>query len=110
MGEQISPQGLKFRGVENDCATLFDKKNKEYGNSIEATGVLGATIELIGAVARLPILILRNPTHGRDKFSAIRNVFMDIVNYGIIALMMLNETMPDGTPGNWEGRTPWTDN
>jgi hypothetical protein len=39
---------------------LFRRKNTQYGNTIVTTGVLGATIELIGAVMRLPSLVLKD--------------------------------------------------
>ena len=39
---------------------LFRRKNTQYGNTIVTTGVLGASIELIGAVMRLPALVLKD--------------------------------------------------
>lgn len=75
---------------------LFRLKNAQYGDAIWYTGVLGAAVELIGAVARLPKLVLRNPTHGRDHKASLTDIFMDIHNYANIALMMLQAD-------NWEG-------
>lgn len=76
--------------------TLFEEKNKAYGDTIWKTGVLGACVELIGAVARLPIMVVRNPTHGRDVKAKLIDVLRDILNYAAIALMMVEHD-------NWEG-------
>ena len=86
-----------FRHEQKECFNLFDEKQQQYGNTIHKTGLLGATVELIGAVARLPIMVLRNPTHGRDVQKKLRDVLMDIHNYAVIGLVML-----DGD--NWEGK------
>lgn len=78
------------------CQELFAEKNKQYGDTIWKTGVLGACIELIGAVARLPMLVLRSPRHGRENKDSLKDVLMDIHNYASIGLMMLEAN-------NWEG-------
>lgn len=75
---------------------LFRLKNSQYGDAIWYTGVLGASVELIGAVARLPQLVLRNPEHGRNSRESLIDIFTDIHNYANIALMMLKAD-------NWEG-------
>jgi hypothetical protein len=92
----------RFRAIADDCAKLFERKNTEYGNSIEATGVLGASIEIIGAAARLPKLVLKNPLRIPYVHTILRDIFMDIANYAIIALMMIDKQ-------NWTGRNPWED-
>jgi hypothetical protein len=81
----------KIKNIDQKCLELFERKNKEYGNTIVETGVLGASVELIGGVARLKQLVLRNPTHGADKDAELINVLMDLHNYSNIALMMLQE-------------------
>ena len=75
---------------------LFRRKNTQYGNTIVTTGVLGASIELIGAVMRLPALVLKDPKHGGSNVEALKDIFADIHNYSNIALMMLEDE-------NWDG-------
>jgi len=75
---------------------LFALKNKQYGNAITKTGVLGAVVELIGACARLPQMVLKAPDHGRSAKSKLFDVLLDIHNYANIALLMLDSD-------NWEG-------
>lgn len=75
---------------------VFTKKNKQYGNAIAKTGVLGAVVELIGACARLPVMVLRAPDHGRSVRGKLLDVLLDIYNYASIAVMMVADD-------NWEG-------
>lgn len=75
---------------------LFRVKNAQYGNAIVTTGVLGASVELIGAAARLRTLVLTAEGHGRNEVRSLIDVFMDLHNYSNIALIMLRDN-------NWEG-------
>jgi hypothetical protein len=75
---------------------LFREKNRQYGNAIVTTGVLGASIELIGAVARLRELVLKDQKHGATNIALLVDVFMDIHNYSNIAMIMLRDN-------NWDG-------
>lgn len=75
---------------------IFKVKNREYDDAIADTGVLGASVELIGVVSRLKGLVLKNKTHGRNKGPQILNVAKDVHNYANILNMMLED-------GNWEG-------
>jgi hypothetical protein len=85
-----------FETVCRDGQLLFARKNRQYGNAIRHTGVLGAVVEIIGAAARLPAMVLRNTTHGRDIQAKLIDVLLDIHNYASIAIMMLHDD-------NWEG-------
>ncbi|KKN66958.1 hypothetical protein LCGC14_0466380 [marine sediment metagenome] len=81
------------------CASgkkIFVQRNEEYGDTITVTGVLGASVELIGVSARLRPLVLKDPGHGKNNREALINVFKDLHNYANIALMML-------AADNWDG-------
>jgi len=86
-----------FGRVCSSCEKLFEQKNDEYGDTIVATGVLGASVELIGVVARLKKLVLQAPDGGKANMTALADVFKDIHNYANIGLMMMNED-------NWKGK------
>ena len=75
---------------------VFKRKNQQYQNAIEETGVLGAATELVGCTSRLKGLVIRNPTHGRDQREAIYNAAQDAHNYANILLQMMEQD-------NWEG-------
>lgn len=85
---------------EDFCVTglsILAEKNKLYGDSIQETGLLGAVVECIAKVARLRMMVLKHPGHGRDFYNEIEDTLLDLHNYSVIALEMLAK-------GNWEGR------
>jgi hypothetical protein len=91
----------RYRAEALRCRAIFVDKNRQYGNSIEETGVLGAVVELVAKNARLRQLVLHNKgwAAGRTEgeVDAVRDTLRDLVNYGLIGLMMLEA-------GNWVGR------
>lgn len=99
MAKILDENGLEARAIEicEECRAVLVKKNEQYGNSIEATGLLGAVVECVGITARLVQLVIRNSKHGRQATAAIYNVLLDLHNYSTIAIDMLKKA-------NWEGR------
>jgi hypothetical protein len=59
--------------------------------------VLGAVVECVAKMARLRNLVLKSPNHGRDDKKAVYDSLLDLHNYAIIGLMMLEEE-------NWDGK------
>jgi hypothetical protein len=80
-----------------EARTLFIRKNAEYGNSIDQGGVIGAVVAFIGLPARLRTMVLHSNDHGRSNEEKVRDIALDIVNYGLILLLMI-------TNDNWEGQ------
>jgi len=92
---------VHFRDICNDALILFETRNKQYGDAIKETGVLGATVELIAVTARLKQLVVKAPNHFPDhnapkQREQIRNALIDAHNYANIGLMMFDEE-------NWNG-------
>jgi hypothetical protein len=80
------------------ATAVFVKKNQEYGDAIVETGVLGASVELVGAIARLRQMVLSTGDGGKGADpKSLRNLFVDVHNYANIALMMMEEE-------NWLGK------
>ncbi len=98
MSEETTIKG-KAALICLDADEVLELKNKQYGNSIEWTGVLGAVVEIVAKTARLLTLVLRNPEHGRQDAGAVRDSLLDLHNYAVIGLLMLEQR-------NWEGRLP----
>jgi len=86
----------QFDRIDAKTRSVFANKNRQYQDAIKDTGVLGASVELVGLAGRLKALVLRNSTHGQDDQEALANALLDTINYGHIALMMLEDE-------NWEG-------
>lgn len=80
-----------------DAKKLFKEKNAQYGNAFESYGVLGVVCEILGAVHRLPQLVLWQPDHGRSRKELIREILQDIHNFSVMAIMVLDKD-------NWDGR------
>ena len=79
---------------------VFEKKNAEYGDTVEETGLLGASVELVGCIARLRQLVLREGNlHDLEpsQKASIENALVDALNYSAIGLHMLRS-------GNMVGR------
>jgi hypothetical protein len=103
MEQRLARRNEEFLKICEGCFGLFEIKNAEYQDTISATGVLGAVIELIGVAARLKPLILNNPnfeydfTTDPDFRKSVGNVLMDLHNYSVIASIMFQNQ-------NWRGR------
>jgi len=80
----------KFALICEECGALFSVRNRQYGNAIEETGVLGATVEIVGIAARLKQILIRGDS---EPVSAekLRDILMDLHNYATIAIMMLDD-------------------
>ena len=81
-----------FDRVCESSREVFVQKNEEYGDSIVATGVLGASVELVGTSARLKKLAIRATDEEILKNTEeLVQIFKDLHNYANIALMMLSD-------------------
>jgi hypothetical protein len=81
-----------FENACNEAEEIFVDRNQRYGNAIVETGVQGACIELVGCVARLKQLVLKDPAHGADaNYAILRNILIDAHNYAVIAMMMQDQ-------------------
>ena len=82
--------------VQDELAELMISKNADYGpkNISEAPGgpINGLTVRLYDKVARLGNLTATGST---PKHESIRDTFLDIANYGIIGLLVLDGKWDD---------------
>jgi hypothetical protein len=76
---------------------LFAAKNEQYGNDFEKYGLLGVTCEILGALSRLPTMVLWSSDHGASQKEKLIDIFTDIHNYANMALMCISDD-------NWDGR------
>lgn len=81
------------------ATNLFARKNREYGDAIVATGVMGAMVEVITVAARVQTM-LKNPENFTipDDFSnELWDKMLDLHNYANIVMMMIEDE-------NWTGK------
>jgi len=88
----------RFKELCIHHTATFVTKNKQYGNAFEVYGLLGVVCELLGAVARLPQLVLWSPGHGKGKEDDLRDILMDIHNFANMGLLVLEKKNYDGRP------------
>lgn len=108
--EQSQPQQQKTSAIDNvmeqrlqqydrvmgKARELFSERNREYSDTISVTGVLGACVEIVGVASRLKPLVIKAADRGQSKREKVANVLLDLINYGVIAaIMMMVE--------NWDG-------
>lgn len=86
----------QFIRISTECLDLFVEKDVEYRDAISACGVLGASVEILSLGYRLQSLAIKNSTHGRDRAETIRKLAPDVLVYGAILMMMLEDE-------NWDG-------
>lgn len=97
--QELEEIGQRFFDVCVKNHGIFLVKNEEYDNTIIRTGVLGASIEIIGAAMRLRPLVLKHHNDqviSESTVKAIKNVAVDLHNYANILMMMLEDN-------NWDG-------
>lgn len=88
---------IRIGAVFQDARKLFVRKNAEYGNSIEDTGVLGSAVALTGDVGRLRVMVIQSTDNGRTARYNVRDKLQDIIVQAAIGIMMLDED-------NWNGK------
>ena len=86
-----------FRSECEIGAQLFLEKNTAYGNAFEIYGLLGVVCEILGAVNRLPQMVLWTADHGKSQKEKIIDILTDVHNFANMALMLIDHD-------NWDGR------
>ena len=86
-----------FYRILQESYTLYIRKNQQYGNSIEETGVIGAVVEIVAKTARLRELVLHHHGAGSQAPDVTRDNLQDLLNYAAIGLLMLDKS-------NYRGR------
>ena len=96
MDERIQRRLELFEETYRSAAELFALKNTKYRDAIRRTGLLGASVELVGTAARLEALVLKDTSHGADNVKDLEDILLDSFIYSGIALQMLAEENFDG--------------
>ena len=76
---------------------IFLEKDAQYGSATSATGVLGATVEVVGIAARLKKLVMKSPDNGASNRADVVQIANDLHNYANILLIELSDN-------NWSGK------
>lgn len=76
-----------FVQVANEAITLRASKLQDYGQSYKNFGVLGVAVRMDDKMSRIKNLLKT----GKVNHESLRDSFIDIANYSLMACMILDE-------------------
>lgn len=86
------PYEVEISLILEQAFQMFLKKNEQYGNAIEYTGVLGAVVAMTGDIARLRVMTLqRSEEPDLPEMLNIRDKLLDILVQAAIGILMLDK-------------------
>lgn len=95
--QAVTDTNMEFEAECREGQVLFAEKNAEYDSAFRKYGVLGVVMEIMGVVNRLPPMVIWQVDHGRSKREKLIDVFRDLHNFAVMALLCLGDD-------NWDGR------
>ena len=84
----------EFDKIVGQMRSIIEAKNADYAGTIDnisLTGISGVAVRLLDKVARVHSLTTREAT-AQVKTESVRDTLLDIANYAIIGLMLLDGT------------------
>ena len=80
----------QFKKVQAEGLAIFERKNKDYGNSFAEDGVLGVMIRMKDKLNRF-ITLARKDGEVACKDEALRDTLIDLHNYAAMAVICHEE-------------------
>ena len=90
-----------FKHTQDEGADLFVAKNHDYGDAFATCGVIGVMIRVMDKIMRLDRMLGDSPvTAPRVADESVRDTILDIVNYSVMGVMLIDEatTAAHATP------------
>ena len=82
----------RFREITNSMADLYERKNKDYGdsfsNSLDEFGVIAGVVRLSDKMSRIKALTQNGEQLVLDE--SIKDTLQDLANYSIMTMMWLD--------------------
>lgn len=88
--EQMQKDNEAFKKITDSFVELRTRKGKDYGNSWRILGLMGIIFQVVHKSIRIWNLRNREPEN-----EALRDSFMDIAVYSIMAMMLIDENSTD---------------
>ena len=79
----------QFKKVQDEAFELFNKKNTDYGDSFADYGVVGILVRMGDKLKRYMSVSKKGISLVNDE--ALRDTLIDLVNYGTMCLMLMDE-------------------
>ena len=84
-------KGKRFRKITENMADLYERKNKDYGdsfsNSLDEFGVIAGVVRLSDKMNRIKALTKNGEQLVLDE--SIKDTLQDLANYSIMTMMWL---------------------
>ena len=82
-------RGEQMQTVQKEALTLFDKKNKDYGDAFANFGTIGVLVRLSDKISRAVSISNSSVTLVKDE--SLRDTLIDLHNYAAMAIMLMDE-------------------
>lgn len=79
----------QMRNVQNEALKLFERKNRDYGDSFARYGSIGVLMRLGDKISRLQSITKNGVVLVNDE--QVRDTLIDLHNYSAMAVMLLDE-------------------
>lgn len=91
MTREINTKVKRFREITENLADLYERKNKDYGdsfsNSLDEFGVIAGVVRLSDKMNRIKALTKNGEQLVLDE--SIKDTLQDLANYSIMTMMWL---------------------
>jgi chemotaxis protein CheY-P-specific phosphatase CheC len=82
-------RGEQIQTVQKEALTLFEKKNKDYGDAFANFGAIGVLVRLSDKISRAVSISKSSVTLVEDE--SLRDTLIDLHNYAAMAIMLMDE-------------------
>jgi len=79
----------QLQKVQSEALTLFQKKNKDYGDAFANYGTIGVLVRLSDKISRTVSISKSSVTLVDDE--SLRDTLIDLHNYAAMAIMLMDE-------------------
>jgi len=79
----------QLQKVQTEALTLFQKKNKDYGDAFANYGTIGVLVRLSDKISRAVSISKSSVTLVNDE--SLRDTLIDLHNYAAMAIMLMDE-------------------
>ena len=78
-----------MKQIQSQALSLFEKKNRDYGDAFAKFGVIGVLMRIEDKIQRALSITKNGITLVNDE--SMKDTLLDLHNYAAMALMLLNE-------------------
>ena len=79
----------QMQKVQTEALTLFQKKNKDYGDAFANFGTIGVLVRMSDKISRAVSITNSSVTLVNDE--SLRDTLIDLHNYAAMAIMLMDE-------------------